>query len=90
MAHRVLIFGFSRQYFSVALESILELALVDQAGLKLTEIQLPLSPPGFDPIQEENKGAKVATISSHCTSSPATKWHQSQVDFKLHLDCPQL
>ena len=37
-------FGFSRQGFSVALEPVLELALVDQAGLKLTEIRLPLPP----------------------------------------------
>ena len=35
-------FGFSRQGFSVTLEPVPELALVDQAGLKLTEICLPL------------------------------------------------
>ena len=35
-------FDFSRQGFSVALEPVLELALVDQAGLELTEIHLPL------------------------------------------------
>ena len=40
----VLVFGFSIQDFSVALESVLELALVDQAGLELTEIRLPLPP----------------------------------------------
>ena len=31
---------FSRQGFSVALESVLELALVDQVGFKLTEIRV--------------------------------------------------
>ena len=35
-------FGFLRQGFSVALEPVLERALVDQAGLELTEILLPL------------------------------------------------
>ena len=35
-------FGFMRQDFPVALEPVLELALVDQAGLALTEIHLPL------------------------------------------------
>ena len=34
--------GFSRQGFSVALEPVLELALVDQAGLEFTEILLSL------------------------------------------------
>ena len=34
--------GGSRQGFSVALEPVLQLALVDQAGLELTEIRLPL------------------------------------------------
>ena len=38
------IYFFSRQGFSVALEPVLELALVYQAGLKLTEIRLPLPP----------------------------------------------
>ena len=38
------VFVFWRQGFSVALESVLELALVDQADLKLTEIHLPLPP----------------------------------------------
>ena len=33
---------FLRQGFSVALEPILEVAFVEQAGLKLTEIHLPL------------------------------------------------
>ena len=37
-------FHFSRQAFSVALEPVLELALVDQFGLRLTEIHLPLPP----------------------------------------------
>ena len=37
-------FSFSRQGFSVALEPALELALGDQAVLKLTEIRLPLPP----------------------------------------------
>ena len=37
-------FSFSRQGFSVALEPVLELAIVEQAGLKLTEIHLPLPP----------------------------------------------
>ena len=34
-------FGFWRQGFPVALEAVLELALVDQAGLELTEFCLP-------------------------------------------------
>ena len=42
------IFGFSRQNFSVALEPVLELALVDQVGLELTEICLPLPPDCWD------------------------------------------
>ena len=42
------LFGFLRQDFSVALESVLELALVDQAGLKLTETHLPLPPECWD------------------------------------------
>ena len=37
-----------RQGFSVALEPVLELALVGQAGLKLTEICLPLPPDCWD------------------------------------------
>ena len=37
-----LFFGFSRQGFAVVLEPVLELTLVDQAGLKLTDICLPL------------------------------------------------
>ncbi|KAM7339825.1 hypothetical protein ACRRTK_000440 [Alexandromys fortis] len=41
-------FGFSRQGFSVVLEPVLELALVDQAGLELTEICLPLPPECWD------------------------------------------
>ncbi|CAO2599084.1 hypothetical protein LEMLEM_LOCUS9700, partial [Lemmus lemmus] len=32
----------------VALEPVLELALVDQAGLELTEIRLPLPPECWD------------------------------------------
>ena len=43
------LFCFSRQGFPVALEPVLELALVDYAGLKLTEIHLPL-PPGSPDI----------------------------------------
>ena len=39
---------YSRQGFSVPLEPILELALVDQAGFKLTEICLTLSPECWD------------------------------------------
>ena len=35
-------FGSLRQGFSVALEPVLELALIDQDGLELTEIYLPL------------------------------------------------
>ena len=44
------LFCFSRQSFSVALEPIPELALVevDQAGLELTEIQLSLPPKCWD------------------------------------------
>ena len=37
-----------RQGFSVALVPVLELALVDQAGLELTEIHLPLPPECWD------------------------------------------
>ena len=39
---------FLRQGFSVALEPALELALVDQAGLELTDTHLPLSPECWD------------------------------------------
>ena len=39
---------FWRQGFSVALERILELALIHQAGLELTEIRLPLPPECWD------------------------------------------
>ena len=39
---------FSRQGFPVALESVLKLALVDLAGLKFTEIHLPLPPECYD------------------------------------------
>ena len=38
------LFYFSRQGFSVSLEPVLELALIDQADLKLTEICLLLPP----------------------------------------------
>ena len=41
-------FCFSRQGFSVALEPVLELALVDQAGLEHTEIYLSLPPESWD------------------------------------------
>ena len=41
-------FFFLRQGFSVALEPFLELALVDQAGLELIEIHLPLPPECWD------------------------------------------
>ena len=36
-------FGFLRQGFSVTLEPVLELALVEQAGLELRDILLPLT-----------------------------------------------
>ena len=39
---------FTRQGFSVALEPVLEQAIVDQAGLELTEIHLPLPPECWD------------------------------------------
>ena len=39
-----IILVFQDRVFSVALEHVLELALVDQAGLKLTEIHLCLPP----------------------------------------------
>ena len=42
----LLAFGFSRQDFAVAIKPVLELALVDQVGLELTGILLPL-PPGL-------------------------------------------
>ena len=38
----------SKQGFAVALEPVPELALVDQAGLELTEILLPLLPECWD------------------------------------------
>ena len=38
----VVCFVFSRLGFSIAVEPVLELALVDQAGSELTEIRLPL------------------------------------------------
>ena len=41
-------FGFSRQGFFVALKPVLDLALVDQAGLEPTEIRLPLPPECWD------------------------------------------
>ena len=44
----VLVFGFLRQGFSVALEPVLELTLVAQTGLELTEICLPLPPKCWD------------------------------------------
>ena len=39
---------FLRQGFFVVLEPVLELALVDQSGLELTEICLPLPPECWD------------------------------------------
>ena len=39
---------FLRQGFSVALEPVLELALVDETGLELTEIPLSLPPKCWD------------------------------------------
>ena len=44
----IYLFIFSRYGFSIAMESVLELALVDQAGLKLTKIHLPLPPESWD------------------------------------------
>ena len=44
----LVLFCLSRQGFSLVLEPILELALVDQAGLALTKICLPLPPEGWD------------------------------------------
>ena len=41
-------FVFLRQGFSVASEPVLELALVEQAGLELKEIHLPLRPKCWD------------------------------------------
>ena len=38
----LLFFGFLRQGFSVALEAVLELSLVEQDGIEITEIHLPL------------------------------------------------
>ena len=42
------LFFLSRQGFSVALEPVLKLALVEEAGLELTEIHLPLPPKCWD------------------------------------------
>ena len=39
---------FWRQDFFMVLEPVLEVALVDQAGLELTEICLPLCPESWD------------------------------------------
>ena len=39
---------FSRQSFSVALVPVLESDFVDQAGLELTEIRLPIPPEFWD------------------------------------------
>ena len=44
----VLLFFFLRQGFYVALEPVLELALIDQADLELTEILLFLPPEYWD------------------------------------------
>ena len=44
LTHLFIYLGFSRHGFSVALEFVLELALIDQTGLKFTEIYLPLPP----------------------------------------------
>ena len=41
-------FGFSRKDLCVALESDMELDLVDQTGLEITEICLPLPPKYWD------------------------------------------
>ena len=41
----IVLFFFLRQGFFVALEPVLALALIDQVGLELTEIRLPLPPP---------------------------------------------
>ena len=41
-------FWFLRQGFSVVLETVLELAVVDQAQGELTEIPLPVPPKGWD------------------------------------------
>ena len=41
-------FGFSRQGLSIALEPVLKLAFLAQAGLELTEIRLPLFPECWD------------------------------------------
>ena len=42
------LFWFFETGFSVALEAVLELALIDQAGLQLTEICLLLPPNSWD------------------------------------------
>ena len=44
----IYLFGFLRQGISVALKPALELAFVNQVGLKLTEICLPLPPECWD------------------------------------------
>ena len=44
----VLVFDFPTQGFSITLNLVLELALVDQAGLRLTKIHLPLPPECWD------------------------------------------
>lgn len=41
---QLFVFSFSKQGFSVVLKPVLELSLVDLAGLELTEIRLPLPP----------------------------------------------
>ena len=63
----VVVFGFSRQDSSVALEPVLELALVNQVGLKLTGIHLPLPPECWDRGLYHHRQAnnRVLKSSSH-------------------------
>ena len=56
------IYSFLRQGFSVSSEPVLELALVDQAVLELTEISLPLPPSGVLRLKACTTTAQLPTI----------------------------
>ena len=53
---------FSRQGFSVSLEAVLELALLESMGLKLTEIHLPLPPECWVETRAPPSPSKISFI----------------------------
>ena len=55
-------FGFLRQGFSVVLEPVLELTLIDQAGLELTEICLCLLSAGIKGVSHYSTAHNVSFI----------------------------